>query len=173
LIDAGIHIGRFDPDLMASLIELNRDFRRAQESLGLRITSPVEGQTCSRGLFKVCGTFVNPPGTNVYAITCVGGRYWPQVYRPVVVNPGTDNRWETTVDFGVSLPHTIYIVKASRLGVELIGFYRQQVEEQELCAARVALYFKVSMDEAKSAVGRSFPTYLLQTYRVDSITRPA
>jgi pyrimidine deaminase RibD-like protein len=90
LAEHNIKIGRFDSDLMQSLMELNRDFIRDQQRLGLRITGPANQSEWRGRLCRIQGTYVNPPGNDVVAITYVAGNWWPQL-APVRVLPESKN----------------------------------------------------------------------------------
>jgi hypothetical protein len=64
---------------------LNDKFIQAQQTLGIRITSLRDGDILRTGYHKFEGTFVNPPGRNVIAMTYVDplksvglGGWWPQ-----------------------------------------------------------------------------------------------
>ena len=137
LFEHGIKIGRFDPDLMDSLRDLNRDFIRAHQRLGLRITSPKDGAKCYQRECLVKGTFTNPPGENVAAITYVRGRWWPQL-SPVRVPPSANNEWEIPVEFGIREPHQVCIVQANELGLELIRYYRHVASHRDEVIRRAA-----------------------------------
>jgi hypothetical protein len=108
------------------------------------------------------GKFINPPGDNVVAITYVGGDWWPQL-SPVRVIPERENEWEVDIDFGIPLPHKVYIVRANELGMELIRYFRKMVFERDLAIARVTSAFKVHPEAARAAVSPTFWGFSLAT----------
>jgi hypothetical protein len=110
---------------------------RAQQTLGIRFLplkadGPLETfKTGGRHAFEC--ECITPPGNDIFIFLSKGGEWWPQP------NPmrqvGQSNIWEAVVHFGAYGAHTISIVKASELGIQLIGYYRKivgmNVERQE------------------------------------------
>jgi pyrimidine deaminase RibD-like protein len=128
---AGIDVRLFPQDLADLVTGLNERFIRAQQSLGITITSPLDGDSYSVGKLTIQGTYVNPPKQDVWALTHVteedsrglGGGWWPQEeVRPVA---GSENQWEATVQFGAAQRVKICIVRANDLGKEMIKYYEK------------------------------------------------
>jgi hypothetical protein len=88
---------------------LNDAFIHAQQTLGIKITTPRNGDVLPTGECKIAGTFINPPGSDVIAMTYVepvevlgfDGGWWSQ--SPLVMVPDADREWEATVQFGVGM----------------------------------------------------------------------
>ena len=122
----GIEVELFPPDLAKRIRILNDKFIRIQQTLGIKITNVEPGQTIRTydkgGVYQIEGTFLNPPGEDVFAITSIAGRWWPQPYSLRVTG---DHRWAVNVHFGAYGQHGIYIVRASELGIDLIKYYRK------------------------------------------------
>ena len=129
-----IEVELFPPDLAQEIRVMNERFIRAQRALGLRITSPESGQSIRTydrgGTWDVKGTFLNPPGDDVYAFVVGPDGHWsPQPH--ALKQVGERNEWETMVHFGRSGAHRIYIVKANELGVLLVNYYRKIVRTNQ------------------------------------------
>jgi pyrimidine deaminase RibD-like protein len=94
LCEYNVSIGRFDSDLMRSLMDLNRDFIRDQQSLGLKIMSHPNGTSVRESEFVVRGTYTKKPERDE---VCVFLRkdylYWPQS-RLTIKDDGT---WQCKV----------------------------------------------------------------------------
>jgi len=122
----GIEVELFPPELAKKIRVLNDKFIRVQQTLGIRITNVQPGQTIrtydNGGVFEFEGTFLNPPGDDVFAFANIGGQWWPQPY-PLRLT-GNDT-WSVKVHFGAYGPHTVCIVRANELGAGLIGYYRK------------------------------------------------
>jgi len=122
----GIEVQLFPPELAKKIRVLNDKFIRVQQTLGIRITNVQPGQTirtCDKGgVFEFEGTFLNPPGDDVFALTNIGGQWWPQPY-PLRLT--ANDTWSVKVHFGGSGPHTVCIVRANELGAGLIRYYRK------------------------------------------------
>jgi hypothetical protein len=97
----------------------------------MRITDPVEGQELetykTRGVYEVRGKCLNPPGDDVFAFTNIGGKWWPQ---PEPFQMTKEREWSVNVHFGSHGPHTIYILKASPLGITLVNHYKKACDKQ-------------------------------------------
>jgi len=136
----GIGVELFPPDLARQIRVINDRFIREQQTLGLRITNVNAGDTIKTydrgGTFEFQGTFLNPPGNDVFAFTNVGGRWWPQPYSLQVTGPKT---WSVKVHFGNYEPHTVAIVRANELGVGLIEYYRKITAKNRDRRNRVAV----------------------------------
>jgi pyrimidine deaminase RibD-like protein len=148
---AKIEVELFPHDLAQRIRQLNDKFIQAQQSLGIRITAPENGALFRGTNCRVRGTFRNPPRDNVIAITYVGGQWWPQL-SPVRIIPERDNEWEVDVNFGIALPHKIYLVKASELGMEMITYFRKMVLERNQAIMRTANHFHVDPEEARLVI---------------------
>src|SRR5579863_3695978 len=79
-----IDVELFPPDLAQRIRVLNDKFIREQQRLGIKITNVAAGQTIRTytkgGTFELEGTYINPPGEDVFAMTNIGGLWWPQPY---------------------------------------------------------------------------------------------
>jgi hypothetical protein len=74
-------------------------------------------------VFELKGSFLNAPGADVFALTNIGGQWWPQPY--ALSTNASDNTWSVKLHFGVYGPHTLAIVRANELGVALFNYYRK------------------------------------------------
>ena len=162
LVEHNIKVGRFDSDLMQSLMELNRDFIRDQQRLGLRITFPSNQEEWRGRVCRLKGTYVNPPGNNVVAITNVAGDWWPQL-APVRVLPEAKNEWEVDIDFGAIGDVKIYIVKANSIGMELITYYRKMVHERNQAILRIALTFRLEGEAVRRVLAPIYWPFTMAT----------
>jgi pyrimidine deaminase RibD-like protein len=133
----GIEVELFPHDLAKRIRNQNDRFIRAQQTLGitflpLKADGPLE-------TFKTGGKYafececITPPGDDVFISSSREGEWWPQPNAMRQV--GQSNIWEAVVHFGSYGLHTIHIVKASELGMQLINYYRKivrmNVERQE------------------------------------------
>jgi pyrimidine deaminase RibD-like protein len=123
----GIEVELFPPDLAKRIRAINEKFIREQQTLGIRITNVQNGQTIrtfdTGGVFELKGSFLNAPGADVFALTNIGGQWWPQPY--ALSTNASDNTWSVKLHFGVYGPHTLAIVRANELGVALFNYYRK------------------------------------------------
>lgn len=129
LQNKGIEVALFPHDLAKEIRSLNAPFIRAQRSLGILIIEPKHGQTIRTydkgGKWVVKGRFLNPPGADVFAFVVGPNGHWsPQ---PHLLEQTGRNEWQVTVHFGRYGPHSIFIVKASELGVVLVNYYRKVI----------------------------------------------
>lgn len=123
----GIEVELFPHDLAQRIRNENDRFIRAQQTPGiqfrpLRPADPIETfKTGGRHAFEC--ECINPPGSDIFIFSSRNGQWWPQP------NPmrqvGQSNTWEADLFFGVHGTHTIHIVKASDLGMQLISYYRK------------------------------------------------
>ena len=124
----GIEVELFPPELARRIRVLNGGFIKEQQTLGIRITNLSAGQSIRTfdrgGVYELKGTFLNPPGEDVFALINIGGRWWPQPYSLTVTG---DKKWSVKLHFGSYGPHTLSIVKANELGTCLIRYYRKVV----------------------------------------------
>ena len=134
----GIDVELFPPELASKIRVLNDKFIREQQTLGIRITNVKAGQTIRTydkgGVFELEGIFLNPPGDDVFALTNIGGQWWPQPYSLRLTGNDT---WSVKVHFGGSGPHTLCIVRANELGVGLIRYYRKISAQNQKRSGRV------------------------------------
>lgn len=151
------------PHVLAQRIRrLNDKFIQSQQGMGIRIASPENGAEIRGRHCQVRGTFINPPGNNVLAITYVAGDWWPQLF-PVRVIPESRNEWEVTVNFGIAQPHKVYIVKASELGMELVRYFYKLVVERDQAIKRTAERFGVDPEEARRTISPTFWGFSMAT----------
>jgi len=138
----GINVELFPPKLAKRLRALNTDFIQVQQTYGIEITNLQSLQTIrtydKKGVFEVKGGFLNQPGADVFAFTGIGGQWWPQPYPLRVTGNGT---WATKVHFGSYGLHTICIVKANDLGIDLIKYYRRVTDLNVDREAKAKQYF--------------------------------
>jgi len=120
----GIEVELFPPHLAQRIRVLNVAFINEQQTLGIRITNLSTGQVIRTydkgGVHALEGTFINPPGDDVFALVNIGGQWWPQPYPLRITGDGT---WSTNLHFGSYGPHKLCIVRASELGAGLIKYY--------------------------------------------------
>jgi hypothetical protein len=126
LQERGIDVELFPPDLAKRIRVQNDKFIREQRQLGLRITNLTSGQTIrtfdNDGVFELEGTFLNSPGEDVFALISKNGRWWPQ---PNSLSLTGGNKWSVKLHFGTYGTHTLYLVRASELGISLIKYYQK------------------------------------------------
>jgi pyrimidine deaminase RibD-like protein len=137
LQNRGIEVELFPHDLAQRIRNENARFIRAQQTLGIRFL-PLE-KDGPLETFKTGGqhTFncecINPPGSDIFVFTNRDGEWWPQPHPLRQVEQS--NIWEAVAHFGAYGAHTIHVVKANELGMQLIGYYRKivrmNVERQE------------------------------------------
>ena len=124
----GIDVELFPPELAKRLRALNQDFIRVQQKLGIQFGNLESGQTIRTwdkgGAYEIRGTCLNTPGDNVFAFTGIGGQWYPQ-FNPLRMTG--EGKWITKIHFGAYGPHTVCIVKATDLGVNLVRYYRKIV----------------------------------------------
>jgi pyrimidine deaminase RibD-like protein len=151
LMESGIEIGRFDHDLTKSLMDLNREFIRSQQRLGLKITFPENGAEWRHKVCVLRGTYVNPPGDNVLAITNWEMGWWPQP-SPIRITSESTREWEVPVDFGIQDIHKVYVVKANPLGMQLVHFYRKMKRERKRIIQDLIQQFDLPAEEVRMTV---------------------
>ncbi|HEY6763279.1 MAG TPA: deaminase [Candidatus Sulfotelmatobacter sp.] len=134
----GIEVELFPPELAKKIRVLNDKFIRVQQTLGIRITNVQPGQTIRThdkgGVFEFEGTFLNSPGDDVFALTNIGGQWWPQ---PHPLRSTGTSTWSVKVYFGAYGPHTVCIVRANELGAGLIRYYRKIGSQNQKTRDRV------------------------------------
>jgi pyrimidine deaminase RibD-like protein len=159
---AKIEVELFPHDLAQRIRQLNDKFIQAQQGLGIRITTPDTGANIRGTYYRVRGTFTNPPGDNVIAITNIGDQWWPQL-SPVRVIPESENEWEVDVNVGIACPHKIYIVKASDLGMELINYYRKMVVGRNQAIIRTSQRFGLNSEDVRRVIASLYWSLAMAT----------
>jgi diaminohydroxyphosphoribosylaminopyrimidine deaminase/5-amino-6-(5-phosphoribosylamino)uracil reductase len=158
----GIEVELFPPELAKKIRVLNDKFIKEQRTLGIRITNLTAGQTIrtydKEGVYELEGTFLNPPGNDVFALTSIGGKWWPQPYSLRVTGDGT---WSVKLHFGAYGPHTLSIVRANELGVVLVQYYRkisaQNRERADLVKRLVGNIPPKDKEDILKALGNIYP----------------
>lgn len=121
----GIDVELFPPDLAKTIRSLNSGFIKEQQTLGIQITNTANHQLLKTydndGVYTLEGTYLNPPGEDVFALTNIGAKWWPQPYPLTARGDGT---WFVKLHFGSYEDHMIWIVRASELGMALMRYYR-------------------------------------------------
>jgi pyrimidine deaminase RibD-like protein len=157
----GIEVELFPHSLSERIRTANRDFIRKQQTLGIVITNLQSGQKIKTynngGVFDVKGSFLNTPGADVFALTGIGGQWWPQPYSLHVAG---DKTWTARLHFGSYGPHTICIVKANELGISLIKYYRKVVAQNVKREAMAKDYFSEHNLNAPDLLGELSHKYL-------------
>jgi pyrimidine deaminase RibD-like protein len=124
----GISVELFPPDLAVQIRSLNEEFIKLQQTPGIKITDPTQGQHLqtfrSSGVYEATGTFENEPGQDIYAFIQSGGEWWPQSSS---LNVLADKKWKVKYHFGSYGLQTLHIVSATEIGQSLISYYRKVV----------------------------------------------
>jgi pyrimidine deaminase RibD-like protein len=124
----GIDVELFPPDLAKRIRSINDKFIKEQQTLGICITNTCDGQVIrtfdKEGTYTLEGTFLNPPGDDVFALISIGSQWWPQPYSLAVME---GRKWAAKLHFGTYGPHLLSIVRANELGITLIKHYRKIV----------------------------------------------
>jgi pyrimidine deaminase RibD-like protein len=142
-----ISVELFPHRLAQRIWRLNDRFIRAQESLGIEITSLHEGEVWEMGNLMVRGTFRNHPRNVAHALVHVTKEdardhdpgWWPQ--GAVTVVPGSDNQWEAHVQFGRSERVRVCIVRVNELGQEMINYYHKMKGVRADVISRVVQHY--------------------------------
>jgi predicted nucleotide-binding protein len=130
---AGISMEDYDPNRPEA--EMRHALSRACNAIrnrmaGLRITNVRPGQqirTWDRdGTFNLEGIYGKPPGSDTFALMYNQGKWYFQP-DPLELDEN-QKRWRGRFNFGTYGPHTLYIVKASELGIALRNYYREVIE---------------------------------------------
>jgi hypothetical protein len=112
------------------MVQTNYPENLEQLRLGIRITNLTSGQTIRTydqgGTYEVQGTFLNPPGDDVFAFINIGGQWWPQPYSLRLTG---DRTWSVKLHFGAYGLNTVSIVRANELGTALVKYYRKIVAQ--------------------------------------------
>jgi diaminohydroxyphosphoribosylaminopyrimidine deaminase/5-amino-6-(5-phosphoribosylamino)uracil reductase len=159
LQERGIEIELFPPDLQKKIRVLNDSFIRTQRKFGIRITDPKPGSTIrayDKGdIYIIQGDALNEPGDDVIVMTNVGGRWWPQPYRLSVDAKSTAPKikWTVKVHFGLPGPHSIYILRASDLGIAVFNYYRKITQQNARREEMLRGHTKFQGDEEKRFMG--------------------
>jgi pyrimidine deaminase RibD-like protein len=96
LLEHGIMVQRFDPDLTNEILEMNRDFIQDRQGLGFKITG--YPRTTNDQEITVTGSYVTKPSRDdsVCFFTRRNNVYWPQIRLAIK----HDRTWECIVDLG-------------------------------------------------------------------------
>jgi pyrimidine deaminase RibD-like protein len=142
LQSAGIAVELFPHDLAQQIRSINEAFISEQQTLGIHIADPEDHATIRTydrgGTYTMSGSFRHPPGDDVFAITNIGGRWWPQPYALSVDE--LQQRWSVKVHFGGYGPHVLAIVRANDLGKALVNYYRKITNRLEGARRNVTTY---------------------------------
>lgn len=126
---ANVEVELFPPDLASQIRSINDAFIYVQQSYGIHIDFPKNGEKFSLSKTKktlsINGTSENPLGPDVYAICRFGNQWWPQPSNFSLQG----GRWETTVWVTAHGIYDLYIVKANHLGSALIDYYQKIIAE--------------------------------------------
>ena len=158
-----IPVELFPHRLTHRICRLNEQFIRAQESLGITITSIHDDDVWEMGNLTIRGRYRNDPRDNTYAmvLTTTEGSHglraglWPQ--SKVTVAAGSNDEWEATVQFGEEQDVTVCIVRANELGQEMIRYYREMQLEREKVIAAVMQHYHAP--KRKDVYAQLAPTY--------------
>jgi pyrimidine deaminase RibD-like protein len=157
----GIEVELFPPDLANRIRAMNHAFIRVQQTLGIEFTNIEPGQKLKThnndGVHEFQGTFLNPPGEDVFAFTGIGGKWWPQPHSLRVTGHET---WAVKVHFGGYGLCTVCIVKTSDLGANLVNYYRKVCElniERERHAREYFLQIKSDGSEILKMLKHKYP----------------
>jgi pyrimidine deaminase RibD-like protein len=162
LQDYKIEVALFPHELALRIRRLNDTFIQAQQSLGITITSPQDGAVVPTGYCTISGTFANPPGPDVIAMTYVepveslgfDGGWWPQ--GPLTIVAGSERQWKATVQFGIDLPCKVCIVRASNLGIELVKFYEALKTIRSRVIATVSTLYCRDAEHVRTHIAPTF-----------------
>jgi pyrimidine deaminase RibD-like protein len=157
----GIEVELFPPELARKIRSLNDEFIREQQTLGIVIMNTVDGQIIntrqSEGQYTLKGTYLNAPGPDVFVLTSIGSKWWPQPYN---LTSNADGTWSSKIHVGSYEPHTISIVRANELGSALIEYYRKisaQNADRQRALARYATEKSLDKNELLGHVGQLYP----------------
>jgi len=155
LQDRGIEVEFFQHNLVNQIRAMNEPFVTAQQGLGAKIISPLDGatlrtfETAGKATFRF--TCLNAPTDRNYLLAYHAGECWPQygTFREV------DNKtWEIDANFGAGGLHTMQIVTANDLGKVLIEYYRKVVGMNQ--SRRNKLTDKLAV-EHRALIGGDYP----------------
>lgn len=157
----GIEVELFPHELAKKIRSLNDDFIKEQQTLGIVITNTIDGQSIntrqSEGQYTLRGTHLNAPGPDVFVLTSIGSKWWPQAYNLTANEDGT---WSTKIHIGSYEPHTIWIVRANELGSALIEYYRKitaQNVDRQRALTRYATDKSLDRNELLGLLGQLYP----------------
>ncbi len=142
-----IEVRLFDHDLAQEICALNAEFIRAQQSLGLVFLSPEPGAELhtyrAAGAHEFHCRVNNAPDDEIYVLVERGGLWWPQSDR--LRRVGDSDEYRFRAHFGTTGEHRIHVVRASPLGVALIGHYSKTRDRNQ--KRRTDLSGKLSADD--------------------------
>jgi len=95
LLEHGIKVATFDPDLTKKILEMNRDFIRDRKGPRFKIEWPEDGQALAKGKHKVAGTYRRKPaeGERFTLLTRREKRYYPHGGFRII----DERRWECEI----------------------------------------------------------------------------
>jgi hypothetical protein len=107
------------------------------------------------GYLTVRGTYKNLPAADVYGMTHVAPEdslgldagWWPQ--EPVRAVPISEKEWITTVHLGAPQRTEIHIVKANRLGQQLIAYYKKLRQTRGLLIGNIASAYSLDREDLR------------------------
>jgi hypothetical protein len=152
-----VDVELFPPDLARQIRVLNDRFIKEQQTLGIRVTNLSSGQIIKTyetdGQYELEGTFLNPPGSDVFVLIGNGDQWWPQ---PHPLRVTGENTWSVKIYFGAYGSHTVAIVRASELGVHLMSYYRKVLTSNLERKQKVMRYFRDMKAENEAEVRAMF-----------------
>ncbi len=159
-----VEVSLFPHELAERIRALNADFVRAQQSLGITFTSPKPEEEIhaykTGGRWTIRGTFINPPGNDVFVLMQREGMWWPQ--RGRLRQLGDSDQWEATVNFGATGRHALHVVKATDLGAALIGYYQKITEMNEQQRRRL-IERGIAEEELRKVLHGDYPGIVMTT----------
>ena len=140
----GIEVSLFDHELAIQIRDMNAQFIRAQQSLGVDIIAPAPHEVLNTylnsGWHKFRCTCVNEPTQETLIIVRKGSLWWPQSGKLRRIED--TNEYEFDVNFGDGGEHEVVVVKANELGMVLEAYYRyvsnrNQIRREKLRASPI------------------------------------
>ncbi len=151
----GIEVQVFPHNLAEQIRVLNQEFVREQRRLGILITNVKDGAVIrtydKEETYVLRGTFLNPPGPDVFGFVGRGSSWWPQNTLSV-----TGDEWKSKFYFGAYGSHTLSIVKANELGMVLINYYKKIISQGEARRSAFEKY-RSQVDQLDSVLGTRSP----------------
>ncbi len=120
LQEHGIHVGRFDPDLVKEIRELNRTFINYQSEPGIIIDGPSNNATVPEGIIVLTGTCRNQPlkQDRLCVFARCGSEYRPQ--SPITFLP--KGKWQCNVWIGEG-ERQVLVTRVSEDVQVMVGYY--------------------------------------------------
>jgi pyrimidine deaminase RibD-like protein len=148
LQSGGVEVELFSHELAQRIRAINSEFIRSQQTLGVRIISPQDGDTLrtyeTDGRHSIRFECLNPPSSNNYLLSFGGGECWPQ---PGPFREMGDRIWEIDAHFGATGHYILHIVTATELGQALVEYYRKIISSNT--QRRDRLKSKLSEDDMR------------------------